>query len=332
MSSIPVTVREIARVAGVSVGTVSRALKSQQGMSQATRDKVFEVARALGYDLGNLRGARLRRVLFVLHRQHGGQANLFYSAVLHGLEAACQEAGIALSFASLGPEQSVPELVRMHEPQGIVSAGYFEHEVLAALQACGLPLVAVDHWAESLPCINDDNFHGAYQAVRHLLDRGYQRIAFIGGPAQHHSIRQRERGYRKALFDAGVLADPDYTVTYNEGTDPSAASTHCMQQLMQLPRAPDAVFAFNDITALVALQYCQRQGLRVPQDVGVCGYDDIASAAAAHPALTTVAVDKQRLGREALAVLLASPTEAQEHIHPVDLVVRESCTGPEPRH
>lgn len=329
VSSSSVTVRDIARAAGVSAGTVSRALKNQQGMSEETRLRVFEVAARLGYDLENLRVRRLRRVLFLLHKQHqGGHSNLFYSPVLHGAEDACAEAGIALSFASVGLEQNVADLVRTHEADGIICAGFFESEVLQSILQIGLPISLVDHYAPDTVSINDDNFTGAYTLVQHLLQRGYQRIAFISGPVSHYSIRLRERGYRKALFDAGILADPDYTVYYQEGIDQVEASARCMDQLLALPTPPDAVFAFNDLTALVAMNRCQRQGLRIPEDMGLCGYDDIASAAMAHPTLTTVAVEKEALGRDAVHCLIHGAGTQLERMHPVRLVVRESTGGP----
>lgn len=331
MSSPNVTIRDIARTAGVSAGTVSRAFKSQQGMSEETRLRIFDVADKLGYDRDNLRVRRLKRILFLLHKQHqSAHSNLFYSPVLHGVEDACAEAGIALSFASAGIDQNVAELVRLHEPDAIICAGYFEAEVLQSIIQCDLPLVMVDHFAANVATINDDNFAGAYSAVQHLLERGYQRVAFISGPVSHHSIHLRERGYRKALFDAGVLADPDYVAYYKDGLDPAEASALCMDQLLDLPAPPDAIFAFNDLTALVALSRCQRKGLRVPEDIGICGYDDIASAATAHPSLTTVAVEKEALGREAVAWLLDASSTTLESVHPVRLIVRESTAGPRP--
>lgn len=331
MSSTHVTIRDIALAAGVSAGTVSRALKSQQGMSEETRTRIFEVATQLGYDHDHLRVRRLRRVLFLLHKQHqGAQTNWFYSTVLHGVEDACREAEIALSFASLGGEHNVADLVRVHEPNAIICAGYFEGEVLQSVLRCGLPVVVVDHYTPDAPCINDDNYAGAYAAVQHLLQRGYQRVAFISGPVNHHSIRLRERGYRKALFDANVLADPDYVVAYPDGLDPAEASAECMDRLLALPHPPDAVFAFNDLTALVALNRCQRVGLRVPQDMGICGYDDVDVAASAHPTLTTVSVGKEALGREAVAWLIEGVDSGAQSIHPVQLIVRESSTGPTP--
>ena len=332
MNSPNVTIRDIARIAGVSPGTVSRAFKSQQGMSEETRTRVFEIANQLGYNRDNLRVRRLRRILFLLHKQHSSaHSNLFYSPVLHGVEDACAEAGIALSFASAGIDQNVADLVRIHEPDAIICAGYFEAEMLQAVIQCGLPLVMVDHFAANVATINDDNVAGAYAAVQHLLERGYKRIAFISGPVSHYSIHLRERGYRKALFDAGVLADPDYVTYYRDGLDQAEASALCADQLLDLPNPPDAIFAFNDLTALVALGRCQRRGLRVPEDIGICGYDDIASAATAHPSLTTVAVEKEALGREAVTWLLDATGTTLKSVHPVRLVIRESSLGPQAR-
>lgn len=327
-----VTIRDVARAAGVSAGTVSRALKNRYGMSEETRNKVIEVAQQLGYGLEQRRSRKLRRILFLLHRQHQGvHSNLFYSPVLHGAEDTCAEAGIALSFASVGSEAQAEEQIRMHEPDAIICAGYFEADVLKAVCRSSLPLVLVDHCMEGISSINDDNAAGGYAVVRHLLESGYKRIAFISGPPAHYSIRLREQGYRQALYDAAILTDPAYVAVYADGLDPAEASARCMDFLLDLPVRPDAVFAFNDLTALVAISRCQRRGLRVPEDIGVCGYDDIVSAATAHPALTTVSVDKEGLGREAvrqIQALTSGEVIPTSFFQPVRLVVRESSAGP----
>ena len=328
-----VTIRDVAREAGVSAGTVSRALKGRYGMSEETRSRIVEIARRLGYSLEQLRSRKLRRILFLLHRQHQGvHSNLFYSPVLHGAEDACAETGIALSFASVGSETQAEEQIRAHEPDAIICAGYFEPDVLKAVCRAGLPVVLADHCMEGIPSINDDNFAGGYAVVHHLLERGYRRIAFISGPPAHYSIRLREQGYRQALYDAAILTDPAYVVAYPDGLDPAEASARSMDHLLDLPLPPDAVFAFNDLTALVAISRCQRRGLRIPDDIGICGYDDIVSAATAHPALTTVSVDKEGLGREVVRQLVqpgaGDVLTTTGFLQPVRLVIRESSAGP----
>jgi DNA-binding LacI/PurR family transcriptional regulator len=320
------TLRDIAAATGLSVGTVSRALKNQTGMTEITRSKVRETAMRMGYDFAQLKKGRIRRIAFLLHSQHNTLASSpFYSPVLHGAEEACRREGIALSFIAVGPAEPVLGLIRLHQPDAILCAGFFEPEVLAALQQVGKPMVLVDMHRRGFISVNPDNLRGGYLATQHLLRCGRKRIAMLSGSLAHYSIQQRNRGYRQALFDAKVHADPDLDVilpTLGEGDEAVAEAMH---SLLSLPKPADAVFCYNDSTALAAMKACLQRGLKVPHDIAVVGFDDIAAAAAANPPLSTIRVDKEALGRSAAELLLHTPDDNPSQITvPVAMIVRES--------
>ena len=150
-----VTIRELAQAAGVSIGTVSRALKGQPGLSEQTRVQVLELAQQLGYDVGKLRTGKPRRMLFLYSRHVGSLAsNPFYSYVLHGAETACREAGVPLSLMSVQAGEDVASLVRRHEADALLCAGYFAAEAMEAIRRCELPLVLVDHFYPGVRCVN----------------------------------------------------------------------------------------------------------------------------------------------------------------------------------
>lgn len=322
-----VTIRDIAEATGLSIGTVSRALKNQAGMTELTRDKVRQAAARLGYDFSQLKKTRIRRIAFLLHSQHNTLASSpFFSPVLHGAEEACRRQGIALSFIVVGPAEPVLDQVRVHQPDAILCAGFFEPEVLSALMLSGKPLVLVDMHRRGLTSVNPDNVLGGYLATRHLLRSGRRRIAMLSGSPAHYSIQQRNRGFRQALFEAKVHADPALEVivpTMGEGDD---GVVEAMRSLLRLPKRPDAVFCYNDSTALVAMKTCQNEGLKIPYDIAVVGFDDISGAAAAVPPLSTVRVDKEALGAAGIERLLSQkPDDAPtEMILPVEMIVRES--------
>jgi LacI family transcriptional regulator, repressor for deo operon, udp, cdd, tsx, nupC, and nupG len=320
-----VTIRDIAAAASVSIGTVSRALKNQPGLSAQTRSDVLRVAQELGYDVSKLRTGKPRRMLFLFNRAHASLSdNPFYSVVLQGVEQVCREEHVSLSLLSIGPGDSVEAWVRRHEPDALLAAGFFDVELLAQMLATELPLVLADHFSSLCFCVNDDNLQGAWLATRHLIDQGCQRIAMISGPASHHSVALRSRGYRKALFDAGRLADPELEVAIEAGAPYGESAVLAMEKLLALPQRPDGVFAYNDETALNALQACREAGLVVPQDIAFVGYDDIAAAARSSPPLTTVRVDKEELGRQAANHLILGNVAPGEELLPVELLVRES--------
>ncbi|HEX8604525.1 MAG TPA: LacI family DNA-binding transcriptional regulator [Pseudoduganella sp.] len=321
-----VTIRDIARAAGVSAGTISRALKNEPGLTEVTRQMVLETARDLGYDFCKLRPKRLRRLTFLLHRQHNtASSSPFYSPVLHGAEEACRKQGIVLSFMAVGPADGLVDQLRMHAPDGIVCAGFFEPELLSALRATGKPIVLIDMKLRGYSSVNPDNQMGGYLATRHLIDRGRERVGFIGGPLSHYSIRERARGYRQALFDAGILADPRLEAPLPDGVELEQGAWEAMESLLALPKPPDAVFCYNDSAALVAMRCCVSKGLKVPHDVAIVGFDDISTAVLGHRPLTTLRINKKELGALGVELLLGGRTDdVVERISPVELVVRAS--------
>ncbi|PLZ02256.1 LacI family transcriptional regulator [Burkholderia sp. WAC0059] len=327
------TIRDVARAAGVSIGTVSRALKHQPGLSEPTRQRIVELARALGYDPAQLR-PRIRRLTFLLHRQHNNfAASPFFSHVLHGVEDACREREIVPSLLTAGPVDDIVPQLRLHAPDAIAVAGFVEPETLAALAALQQPLVLIDLWAPGLRSVNVDNATGAALAMRHLFERGRRRVAFIGGSLAHFSIAQRALGYRRAFFEAGLLFDPSLEVATEAGLDPDAGAARAMLQLLDGARGaprPEAVFAYNDAAALAAMRVCLAAGLRVPEDIAIVGFDDIPAARQAHPPLTTIAVDKEALGRRGIELLLDDAPAATEVSLPVRLVARASTAPPPP--
>ncbi|NHZ81795.1 LacI family DNA-binding transcriptional regulator [Massilia sp. CCM 8695] len=321
-----VTIRDIAKFAGVSAGTISRALKNEPGLTETTRQMVLSAAHELGYDFANLRRKRMRRLTFLLHRQHNTAASSpFYSPVLHGAEEACRKQGIVLSFMAVGPADGVTEQLRMHAPDAIVCAGFFEPELLGALRASGKPLVLIDMKLRGYSSVNPDNFMGGYLATKHLIGLGRTRIGMISGSLGHYSVRERNKGYRQALFESGMLADPRLEASLPEGVDLETGACEAMQSLLALPNPPDAVFCYNDSAALVAMRCCLAAGLTVPHDVSIVGFDDISSAVLGHRPLTTLRIDKKALGAMGVELLLRDQQEEPvEQVAPVELIVRAS--------
>lgn len=321
-----ITVRDLAAATGLSIGTISRALKNQDGLSEETRVQVLKAAQELGYDFGRLKQGKLRRLAFLLHRQHNTLAGSpFYSPVLHGVEEACRKEGIVPSFLAVGPADPLREQLQLHAPDALLCAGFFEAELLAALRATGKPMVLVDMRAPGFASVNADNAGGAWQATRHLIASGRRRIAFLAGSLAHYSISERMRGFRRALFEAKILADPELEVVLPAAADQEQAIRQAVGQLLALPEPPDALFCYNDSTALLAMRCCQDAELKVPTDISLVGFDDISAAAHAHPPLTTLRIDKEALGIAGVELLLRGQVgEPEEKVLPVELVLRSS--------
>ncbi|XLZ68335.1 LacI family DNA-binding transcriptional regulator [Massilia sp. SR12] len=321
-----VTIRMIAEQTGRSIGTVSRALKNQDGLGEDTRALIVAAARDMGYNFGNLRGGRIRRIAFLLHAQHSTLlSSPFYLPVLNGAEEACRKQGIALSLLTVNPAEPVAELIRLHQPDAILCAGFFEAEVLAALRASGKPMVLVDMRLAGYTSANADHRLGGYLATRHLVETGRKRIAMLSGPLSHYSIQERMRGFRKALYDARRLADPDLEIILPCVGDRDLAVREAVAALLAMTQRPDALFCYNDTTALVAMRACLEAGLKVPHDIAIVGFDDISAAGAAVPPLSSISVDKEALGVAGVELLTQTdPGQVLEKVLDVRLVVRES--------
>ncbi len=325
------TIRDVAQAAGVSIGTVSRALKGQSGLSESTRAGVIQVAQKLGYNWEKLREKRPRRILFLYRRAIGSVAsNVFYSHVLHGAEACCRDAGVLISLMSVGAGDDLVAQIHRHEPDALLAAGYFDDEPMDLIGQSAVPWVLVDHLVPGVHCFNADNQRGAWLATRHLLDGGARRVAAIFGPLTHHSVALRAKGFRQALFEARVLADPDLEVSLDPTLSYVDAGRQAMAQLLALPQRPDAVFAYSDRTALSAIEACLAAGLRVPEDIRIVGYDDIEAAATNKPTLSTIRVDKEALGFAAAQALIDGHLAPGNQLFEATLIVRESSQGGEP--
>jgi DNA-binding LacI/PurR family transcriptional regulator len=180
-----------------------------------------------------------------------------------------------------------------------------------------------------------DNHHGGYLATGHLLQRGHRCIAYLSAPADRSDNAERQRGYRDALAEAGIEADPSLIV---QGTGRAGGGQRALPQLLSLDPVPTAVFCYNDVTAIGLITAAREAGLSIPQDLAIVGFDDIAFAQLVHPALTTIAQPVDSLGRGAVEMVLALlPDDGRSEQAVSDaqvrgrLVVRASSGQPQPK-
>jgi LacI family transcriptional regulator len=318
----PVSIREVAARAGVSVGTVSNVLNRPDIVAEATRDRVQAAIEALGFvrneSARQLRAGRSRTIgLVVLD-----VANPFFTDVARGVEDEASKSGLAVilcnSDEQLDKENRYLELLEEHRVQGVLItpvAGDTRH--LDRLQRRGTPVVLVDSKSTTggQCSVSVDDVLGGQMAVSHLLDGGHDRIAFVGGPANLRQVADRRDGAVRALQAAGrqpgelILME---TTTLNVGVGRQAGA-----QIAELPasRRPTAAFCANDLVALGLLQEMTQRGIGVPGDLAIVGYDDIEFAGGAAVPLTSVRQPRQQLGRSAAQLLLEEATDAGTHRH-----------------
>jgi LacI family transcriptional regulator len=334
-----VGVKEVARAAGVSVGTVSNVLNRPEIVRDETRFRVKAEMERLGFvrneSARQLRQGRSRTLAYVFL----DATNPFFTDVARGAEAAAEQAGLALFLCNSNGDRAREGryLDQLHQQRvlGImITALNYANPQLRTLPAQGTPVVLVDHPADvgSAWCsVAVDDRLGGELAVAHLLDQGHERIAFAGGPLGLPQIADRLEGSRRALAAAGLPAE-DLVLLATE-TPTVAGGRFAAQRLIGLPprERPTAVFCANDMLALGALQQLLLAGMRVPGDVAIVGYDDIDFARAAAVPLTSVRQPREKLGRTATELLIAE-TMDDGHEHQgiafvPELLVRDSTRG-----
>lgn len=330
MSVNPATIKDVARVAGVSVATVSRALNGAENVLPDTRQRILDIARELRYaPSGAARSLITRKtdtVGALLPDLHGE----FFSELIRGIDQAARARGLHLLLSSSHDDahEAAAALRAMNgRVDGlIVMSPHADDDFLSQNLPPTLPAVLLNSGvrrpAQRVFAI--DNFGGARAMTEHLVAQGRRRIAFLGGPAANFEARERERGYRAGLPAA---AEPWLLA----GDFSEAGGQRAAARLLALPPAqrPDAVFAANDIMAIGLLGALQAAGVQVPGDIALAGFDDIPIARYVSPPLTTMQVPIAALGSQALDALADSldmpDPDTTAIVMPVALVVRRSC-------
>jgi DNA-binding LacI/PurR family transcriptional regulator len=325
---------DIARLAGVHVSTVSRALAGSPLVEAGKRKRIEQLAREHSYVVNPVaRGLRLKRTQMVsvaVPLQHeAGQplTDPFFVAMLGHLAEAITQRGYGMNLQKvvLPTHEWLDELIASGRSDGVVVIGQStEHETLQRAAAVYLPLVV---WGAQLPgqrycTVGSDNPGGAQAAVQHLLRAGRRQIVFLGDPTGPE-LRQRYEGYARALAQAPAGTAAARVVPAHLTPD---AAYHAVRECIRAGEPFDALFAASDVIAISAIRALAGEGLSVPQDVAVVGFDDIPLAAHTTPSLSTVRQDIEQ-GARTLIELLFRRLEGEETdsvILPVELLVRES--------
>jgi LacI family transcriptional regulator len=337
----PVSVKDVAALAGVSVGTVSNVVNSSAVVSEATRQRVEDAIVKLGWvrneSARQLRAGRSRSIGMVVMEI----ANPFFTDIVGGVEDYVHERGYAVQLGNSAEQVSRElrqlELFEEQRVRGVLLAPIREiGDRIARLRRQGIPVVLVDRAAgvADVCSVSVDDVEGGRLAVAHLVELGHQRIAFVGGPKRLQQVRDRSLGAR---LGASSMAPDGHLMTLSTPRldTKSGVSAAAEIALMSATERPTAVFAANDLLAIGLLQGFVTQGMRVPEDVAIIGYDDIAFAAAAAVPLSSIRQPREILGRRA-AELLFEEVEALEadvpHQHQQvqflpELVVRRSTAG-----
>ena len=342
------TIADIARIAGVSKATVSRALNESPLVSAETRERVRAIAEQHGFEMNaTARSLSTRQSNVVAlatypyepvgsNEKPGGGfvpgdklPDAFMLEIMSGLAAGLHARGYDLLVIQIESRDTgwIARYLDSGRVDGFVlMAASCTLNHLKALEARGAPFVVwgLDSTSHAYSTVSGDSYTGGRIATTHLLDKGRRRVAFIGGPDTEQESLDRYRGYETALRAANVEVD-ESLVTYGWFSSESAATR--MRELLERHTDIDAVFACSDVMAIAAIEVLRAAGRTVPDDVAVVGYDDVAIAAHTDPPLTTVRQPGPLAGHLLADSLIQQlRTGAVGHVSiPAELVVRESA-------
>jgi len=325
-----VSIKDIARAAQVSHSTVSRALRGSSLVNPETRALIEKIAHEKGYMVSAIARSLVNRRTNTLGVVVTTIADPFAGEVVSGIEEYFLPKDYSLVLAACHSDRD-RELRAVHSFHQrrvdgiIVMASRVGAMYVPMLSEMKVPIVLINshHPGEFVHSVRIDDFRGARDATRHLLGLGHSRIGYVGDSLGFQSDADRCAGYRRTLEEAGVAFD-FALIAYGDGSPEGGRVA--MHQLLALPEPPSAVFCYNDREALGAMLAVRERGFRVPEDISLCGFDDLFLSSYIEPALTTVRQPKREMGLMAGEMLhqLLSGETPESRITAGWLIVRES--------
>ena len=330
-----VSIKDIARLAGVSHSTVSRALRHSPLIPPTTRERIERIAEEHGYSVSAIARSLVTRKTHAIGVVVTSLSDPFNGDVVSGIEEVANHAGysvvLSTSQADGDRELSVVRALSERRVDGVVIAssrvGALYAKILGDLQ---IPIVLLNnqHPGNFAHSVTIDNVDGAQKATEHLADLGHKRIAFIGDSHGMQSDKDRRRGFTAVLRKRNILLCPAYVV---QGDGKPALAGGAVSRLLELRDPPTAIFCYNDMTALGVLDAASKMRIKVPQDLSVCGFDDLFFAPFLNPPLTSIRQPKKEIGERAarlLLLILAQETANKTIKIKGSLVIRGSTAPP----
>jgi DNA-binding LacI/PurR family transcriptional regulator len=314
-----ITIKDVAKQAGVSHSTVSRALHGSSLISDETVDRIRQIAGEMGYfpsaAARSLKTNRSRALGVIVSNID----DPFFSEILQGIEEGAQERSYSLLMAASQRdperEQAIVRDMRERQVDGlIICSASFSAGQQRKLLEFDIPIVMVNNHAaeEYRYSIYHDDVDGSRQVIRHLLELGHKKIAYLGNSLSGRVTLDRLTGFRQEM-EASGLDIPDEYIYEMPGSNPEDGLA-ALNHFLELPKRPTALFCFNDMLAIGVLKGLQGVGIRVPEDFSVVGFDNIVFSAYTNPPLTTLDQPKRYIGVEAARLILdlLDPVEGEK--------------------
>ena len=331
------TIKDVAKMANVSIATVSLVVHNHKRISQGTKDKVLSAIEQLNYHPSHSARGLVRRnsgnVGFILTDDHFLRTEPFYTHIFIGSEFEAHENELYVLLTTINSDYNInnklPRFILERNVDGLIIAGKVPSLFIDQLSKYSFPIIFVDYSpsTKKYSGVMIDNVKGGELATEHLISCGHNVIAFIGGDIEHPSIKDRFNGYKNAIEKAGLNVNNEI-VDYTEDYPGRPNGYNAAERLFSRSKNITAIFACNDAMAVGAMQYMKDNGIRIPYDCSIIGFDDVVSDNAIDPALSTIRVPKMEMGTEAMKLMAQmiknNSKECRRVLLPVDLIVRDS--------
>jgi LacI family transcriptional regulator len=330
------TLHDVARVAGVSIATVSATINHTAYVSPPLQERVRKAIAEVGYHPDAIARSLKTRTTKTLGLIISDISNPFFTSLIRGIEDVANGRGYTLILCNtderLEKERAYVQLLRSRRVDGVIMAPVGGTEEYVDFDAAAAaPVVFIDRRVPArADAVVTDNVQGAHDVVRYLIGLGHRRIGVITGLPHISTSEERLAGYQGALQEAGLQSDPSLVKV---GSSRLEGGHQAAQELLATAMRPTAIFATNNLMAIGLMRAVAERGLRCPEDISVACFDDFDWASVFHPRLTTVAQPTYEMGSRAAELLLAhlngSPMiDPQTCVLAPTLVIRDSCAPP----
>lgn len=314
---VKVGIKQISQKTGYSLATISNALNHKRGVNPQTVERVFQVAKEMGY----ISEERITKIKFIIYKKNGKilDDTPFFSLVIDGFGKECKEQGYEMVICYLdGDSRDLKE--QIHKLTNDVSSALvllgteLAEDEISLFKNSKSKILVVDNWASDMTvnCIEINNVDSARLAVNYLIGKGHTKIGYLRGDFRIRPFRSRAKGFQVAMTNAKLPIENKYIVTV--GTCIEDAYRDMRDYLRSNPELPTAFFADNDMIALGVMKALQENGYNIPEDVSIVGFDDLPYGEVCSPRLTSIRVPKQEIGRLAVKRIIQMLEDKDENI------------------
>lgn len=318
--------QDIAQLAGVSPGTVSNALNNRKGVGQETKAKIIKIAQELGY-FDNRKKNEERVIRLILFKKHGYVVSetQFFTALIEACENQCRQSGYELLISQVidgeHDKEDILKIIDQRKVDGILLLATEMDEIdFENFKNIEIPMVVLDSYFEtkSDDYILINNISGAYRATKYFIENGHKRIGMLGSSIDINNFKHRRIGFEKAINEAGMTLKNEDSIFLEPTLDGAYKDMKEYLEQNNKKDLPTALFAFNDIIALGAIKAMQEQGINIPKDVSIIGFDDIPISSLTNPSMTTIKVFTNEMGALAVKRLI---NKLNEEVVPIKIEI-----------